>query len=171
MKKLLTLLLLCISIFVKAQVGIGTSNPLSALDITSTTGGLLIPRMTTFQRDAIVSPVNGLQIYNTTTNSVDIYRLTQWQSSTSTNPLSNLVYVHSLSDLPTPSGSVITLNASKMYVFSGIVNISTNYLNLNGAGLRGTDPAKDGVMSFVSGAVLRSTGVSVFIENRLQEIR
>ena len=165
MKKLLTLIFLCISFFVKAQVGIGTTTPLAMLDITSTTGGLLIPRMTTFQRDAIVSPVNGLQIYNTTTNSVDIFRLTQWQSSTSTNPSSNLVYVHSLSDLPTPSGSVITLNASKMYVFSGIVNISTNYLNLNGAGLRGTDPAKDGVMSFVSGAVLRSTGVSVFIEN------
>jgi len=52
-----------------------------------------------------------------------------------------------------------------MYVFHGIINISPNYLNLNGAGLRGTDPAKDGVMSSVSGGVLRSTGVSVFIEN------
>jgi hypothetical protein len=52
-----------------------------------------------------------------------------------------------------------------MYVFSGIVNISANYINLNGAGIRGTDPAKDGVMSSVSGGILRSTGVSVFMEN------
>ena len=52
-----------------------------------------------------------------------------------------------------------------MYVFSGIVNISPNYLNLNGAGLRGTDPGKDGIMSSVAGGILRSTGVSVFMES------
>ncbi len=88
-----------------------------------------------------------------------------WQSVPNFSSASNLVYVYSLSDLPTPSGSAITLNANKMYIFSGLVNISPNYLNLNGAGLRGTDPAKDGVMSSVSGAILRSTGVSVFIED------
>lgn len=135
------------------------------LDIASTTSGLLIPRMTTTQRDAITTPPNGLQIYNITTNTLDVYQSTQWKSSASVSPNSNLVYVYSLSDLPAPSGAGITLVANKMYVFSGIVNISPNYLNLNGAGLRGTDPAKDGVMSTVSGAVLRSTGVSVFIEN------
>ena len=38
-----------------AQVGVGTTTPdaSAALDITSTTGGLLPPRMTTTQRDAI----------------------------------------------------------------------------------------------------------------------
>lgn len=51
-----------------AQMGIGTSSPdaSAALDVTSTTGGLLAPRMTTTQRDAISSPANGLIIYNTT---------------------------------------------------------------------------------------------------------
>ena len=50
-----------------AQVGIGTTTPdaSSALDITSTTKGLLIPRMTNVQRDAISSPANGLMIYQT----------------------------------------------------------------------------------------------------------
>ena len=50
-----------------AQVGIGTTTPdaSSALDITSTTKGLLIPRMTETQRDAISSPANGLMIYQT----------------------------------------------------------------------------------------------------------
>ena len=50
-----------------AQVGIGTTTPdaSSALDITSTTKGLLIPRMTETQRDAISSPVIGLMIYQT----------------------------------------------------------------------------------------------------------
>lgn len=50
-----------------AQVGIGTTTPdaSSALDITSTTKGLLIPRMTETQRNAITSVVTGLMIYQT----------------------------------------------------------------------------------------------------------
>jgi hypothetical protein len=50
-----------------AQVGIGTTTPdaSSALDITSTTKGLLIPRMTNAQRLAIASPVAGLQLFVT----------------------------------------------------------------------------------------------------------
>ena len=51
----------------QAQVGVGTTTPdaSSALDITSTTKGLLIPRMTETQRDAISSPATGLMIYQT----------------------------------------------------------------------------------------------------------
>jgi hypothetical protein len=47
-----------------AQVGIGTTSPdaSSALDITSTTKGLLMPRMTNAQRQAISNPAAGLQI-------------------------------------------------------------------------------------------------------------
>lgn len=58
-----------------AQVGIGNSNPDSSsiLDITSTSQGLLIPRMTTDERTAITSPAQGLLIYNTTTSSFNFY--------------------------------------------------------------------------------------------------
>jgi hypothetical protein len=79
------------------------------------------------------------------------------------NPNSNLVYVYSLADLPAPVASGITLNANKMYIFSGFVDISPNYI-MNGAGLRGTDPQKTYV-SNVSGAVLRSTNTGVFIQD------
>jgi hypothetical protein len=50
-----------------AQVGIGTNTPdaSSILDITSTTGGLLTPRMTAAQRDAIATPSQGLIIFCT----------------------------------------------------------------------------------------------------------
>ncbi len=169
-KTLFTLLTCCMSLLALSQnIGInatGASPDAKAmLDIVSTSSGLLIPRMTTEQRDAITSPPNGLQIYNITTNTQDIYRGTQWESTASINPGSNLVYVYSLANLPAPAGDAITLDSTKMYVFSGFVDISPNYLNLNGAGLRGTDPGKDGVMSAVAGGVLRSTDVSVFIEN------
>jgi hypothetical protein len=62
---LLVALLLTGSTF--AQVGINTETPdaSAALDITSTTGGFLIPRMTETQRDAISPAATGLMIYQT----------------------------------------------------------------------------------------------------------
>ena len=50
-----------------AQVGINNENPdpSAALDITSTTKGLLIPRMTNAQRQAISNPAAGLQVFVT----------------------------------------------------------------------------------------------------------
>ncbi len=50
-----------------AQVGIGTTTPdaSSALDITSTTKGLLIPRMLAGDRTAIDTPATGLMVYQT----------------------------------------------------------------------------------------------------------
>jgi len=66
-----TLQLIVLSLFIStglnAQVGIGTTTPntSSALDITSTTGGLLIPRMTAAQKTTIATPATGLLVYQT----------------------------------------------------------------------------------------------------------
>lgn len=51
------------------------------LDISSTTKGILPPRMDSTQMVAIVSPVDGLEIYNTTTNTIWQYNgtLSAWQ--------------------------------------------------------------------------------------------
>src|SRR5688500_14055825 len=78
---LLLLSLLLMTIRAEAQpvadgdgrVGIGTfePDPAAILDLTSTTMGLLTPRMTTAERDAIVNPPNGLLIYNTDNNSFE----------------------------------------------------------------------------------------------------
>lgn len=64
-------LLFLFSLNVFSQVGIGTTNPeeSSALDITSTNSGILIPRMTKVQRDDIAGPsgvpATGLMIFQT----------------------------------------------------------------------------------------------------------
>ena len=52
---------------INAQVGIGTTSPNASavLDLTSTTQGLLPPRMTAAQRSAISSPATGLMVYQT----------------------------------------------------------------------------------------------------------
>jgi hypothetical protein len=51
----------------KAQTGIGTTtpSPSAKLEVASTDKGLLLPRMTATQRAAIVSPANGLIVYQT----------------------------------------------------------------------------------------------------------
>ncbi len=65
------------------NVGIGTTTPAASgqLDVSSTTKGFLPPRMTTAQRDLIVSPAAGLIIYNTTFKSVQVYNGTAWFSN------------------------------------------------------------------------------------------
>ena len=67
------------------QVGIDTTAPAASavLDINSTAGGLLIPRMTTTQQNALTSiAATGLTIYNTTTNCFMFYSGSSWQSIT-----------------------------------------------------------------------------------------
>jgi cytoskeletal protein CcmA (bactofilin family) len=69
--------------FADAQsVGIGTATPnaRAALEINSTTKGLLIPSMTTSQRLAIASPPNGLMVYDTERNSFYHYTGTTWSA-------------------------------------------------------------------------------------------
>ena len=69
-----------------AQVGIGVStenvSPSAQLEVLSTTKGLLPPRMTTSQRDAINggNPAEGLVIYNTTKNCMQYKSDTGWVS-------------------------------------------------------------------------------------------
>lgn len=64
------------------DVGIGTTPTASAiLDVSSTTKGFLPPRMTTTQRDAIPSPAEGLVVYNTTTDEINVFNGTAWASA------------------------------------------------------------------------------------------
>jgi hypothetical protein len=82
MKKalLLSALSLCVVLAANAQVGIGTTTPNTnaALDVQSTSKGLLIPRLTDAQRTAIASPAEGLMVYQTTAPS-GFYQYTSGQ--------------------------------------------------------------------------------------------
>ena len=81
MKKLiLSAAFIAVSLTSFAQVGVGTNSPdaSAALDVESTTQGILIPRVTTAQRDAIVSPAEGLEVYDTDTKTSWYYNGTEW---------------------------------------------------------------------------------------------
>ena len=65
------------------RVGSGGSNNASAiLDAVSTTKGFLPPRMTTIQRNAIVTPATGLMVYDTDANKLYLFT-TLWEQITS----------------------------------------------------------------------------------------
>jgi hypothetical protein len=91
MKHIITFLatfLLTLSTF--AQIGINTVSPdaSAALDITSTTGGLLVPRMTETQRDAISPAATGLMIYQTDgTAGFYYYNGSSWEGYYSKNEI------------------------------------------------------------------------------------
>lgn len=84
--RLLAFSLLAIALQTTAQnVGIGnatfTPDASSILELRSTDGGFLMPRMTEAQRDAISSPANGLMIYQTNnTPGYYYYDGSAWQS-------------------------------------------------------------------------------------------
>ena len=71
-KIIITLVVIACSLTSMAQMGIGTTTPNAnaALELSSTSQGMLFPRMTSTQRDAITSPAKGLTIFNTTLNCV-----------------------------------------------------------------------------------------------------
>jgi hypothetical protein len=75
-------LFLIFGTFSFAQVGINSDNsdpdPSAMLSVKSTTKGLLFPRMTTSERNSIVTPTEGLVIYNTIDKIFNVFNGTFW---------------------------------------------------------------------------------------------
>jgi hypothetical protein len=73
-------------IFRSGSVGIGTSNTeitSAILNVTSTTKGFLPPRMTSTQKNAIVTPASGLVVYDTTLGKLCVRGAAAWETITS----------------------------------------------------------------------------------------
>jgi hypothetical protein len=101
-------------------VGIGTASPAatSALDITSTTKGLLIPRMTTAQRDAITTPAAGLQVYNTDCKMINYWSGTCWISMSKALPSPGAI-------TSAPTSTVFCAGQSRTYTIAAVPGAST----------------------------------------------
>tara|TARA_R110000751_G_scaffold69407_3_gene140947 strand:+ start:1472 stop:1735 length:264 start_codon:yes stop_codon:yes gene_type:complete len=63
-----------------SQVGIGTTSPDASalLELKSESQGLLTPRMTTAQRNAISNPANGLIVYDTDESALYYFKSSSW---------------------------------------------------------------------------------------------
>ena len=55
------------------NIGIGTNTPQAPLEVNSSLGGILLPRLSIAQRNAISNPQAGTIIYNTTNNNFEGY--------------------------------------------------------------------------------------------------
>src|ERR1700749_3905541 len=79
---IIVLVILCSSTSFSQSFAInttGTAADASAmLDVTSTTKGMLIPRMRTTNRTAITSPATGLIVYDTDLNQFYFWNVTAW---------------------------------------------------------------------------------------------
>ena len=144
--KVLLLLVLLNFSFSIAQVGINTTAPdaSSELDITSTDGGILIPRMTQVQRDVITAPATGLLIYQTN-NTPGFYYYNgsawvniagvsdaDWFIAGSTNIPTNITDdIITLGNVT--MGNSLTGGTSKLNVYSNDATSSTVRLDNSGA--------------------------------------
>ncbi len=63
---------------VTVSIGTATGAASALFDVSSTTKGFLLPRMTTTQRDNIAAPATGLLVYNTTTSLFNFYSGAAW---------------------------------------------------------------------------------------------
>jgi trimeric autotransporter adhesin len=152
MKKIIVVLLfIAAHKMVMAQnVGIGTSTPEASamLDVTSATKGMLVPRMLTAQRTAIVSPARGLLVFDNTTNSFWFYTGSAWNEvsttvnmwningNSGTNPATNFIGT-------TDNNDVIFKRNNIRAGFIGTT--STSY------GLFALNPASTGILNTANG--------------------
>ncbi len=88
------------------EVGIGTQTPNSSsiLELSSTSKGLLVPRMDSIQMTAIVSPSEGLMLYNTDASALFMFTNGTWTRTISTSMNGNLDEQITLSS---PEGNVL----------------------------------------------------------------
>lgn len=71
---------------INGKVSIGTTAPAvsAALHVSGTDKGVIIPRLTSTQRNAIINPAEGLLIYNTTLERFEYYDGSNWKLMIST---------------------------------------------------------------------------------------
>lgn len=156
-----------------AQIGIGTVTPNASavLDITSTTQGMLAPRMTTAQRTAIASPADGLIVYDTDLKALYYYSSgsTSWVVvSSGINPRLNFKRIRSTDNLATVlaaelaagGGAKYVLNSNTLYEINGTVTFNFP-IDLNNAYVHGLD-SNDDIILRTSGNIFEgATGGSI----------
>ena len=139
----LLLVFLLAPLFVSAQAGIGTVNPdpSALLELFSKSEGLLVPRMTSEERDLIVAPAVGLLIYNTSTSNFNFFDI-DWKdySGFAKNYTSNLT-----GDITTTATSNEVINGMSITpLFAGKYKVTFNSYYNNAPIIRGPFTSEQG---------------------------
>ncbi len=97
----------------------------------STTKGILLPRMTNTQRDAIPTPPTGLVIYSTTDAGIQQYNGAAWQATGGTGT-GDLLAANNLSDVANAATSFANIKQAATLTSAGVVEQSTSSENVSG---------------------------------------
>lgn len=117
-KGILPVLFAMASVSAHAQTGINTQTPnaSSALDVSSTTKGVLVPRLSTTDKNNIPSPATGLMLFDTTQNCLVVNKGTPsapvWDCTLLLNRKS--FYMPSI-NIPTNASLVGTTQTKNLY--------------------------------------------------------
>ncbi len=145
-------MMMLIALNLSAQVLIDTENsvpdPSSMLDVKSTTKGVLVPRMTTDQMNAISSPTEGLLIYNITVKSLYWYNGSTWKQFTAVREVADEFTATTSQTSFTLSQDPSANSKVKMYI-NGVRISNTAYSN-TGTALTYV-PANNGSYALVTG--------------------
>ncbi|MFZ0597869.1 MAG: hypothetical protein WAM46_12885 [Flavobacterium sp.] len=172
-KTLLLLFFFLLTLTGNAQIGIGTTTPnaTSILDITSTTKGMLTPRMTTLQRNAILTPADGLTVYDTDLKVFYYYSTgtSAWVPIISGVPgrinfkriksTDNLATVLA-TELANGGGFKYLLTANTLYEINGTVTFNFP-IDLNNAYVQGLDANEDVIVRPTGNLFEGATGGSI----------
>lgn len=161
MKKILFTLALFAGMAASAQVKVGdnptTVNANAVFEMESTTKGLLLPRMTTAQRAAITSPA-GLQVYDTTTNTIWYHNGTAWVNSGAATTVSNSIVGQNLTTTVNGVASTPVTLPPSVTASNGLTATSGN-VTLGGAL---TAPTTVSGLTATNKLALTGTGVDMF---------
>ena len=167
-------LFLMITSSIYSQVGIGTVTPnaSSVLDVTSTTQGMLTPRMTSVQRTAIVSPADGLIVYDTDLKSLFHYNITEvswtrissdvsggrnkFKRIKSTDVLAKVLAAEKAAG----GGSKYLLDSGTAYEINGTIAVDLP-IELNNSYVIGIDSGDDKLVKATGDLFVGTTGGSV----------
>ena len=127
-----------------AQLGIGTTNPAAsaALEVSSpgNNKGILIPRLSAAQKDAIVNPAEGLLIYQTTAPVGFYYYVgTSWKWIANATDLSSVGNAATATKLATPRNiNGVAFDGSADITVPAVTSISALTLGTSGTDLSST---------------------------------
>jgi hypothetical protein len=116
----------------------------AVLEVRSTTRGFLPPRMTGTQRNAISSPATGLEVYNSTNNSKDIYNGSAWVNVVSSSNFDGLDIAFG-----TSTGTKIgTATSQKLSFWNATPNVQPTTAITAGAFVANTSGITDDTATF-----------------------
>lgn len=137
-----------------AQVGINTATPdaSSMLDVVSTTKGMLAPRMTTLQKNAITTPANGLLVFDTDFKEFSYYDSvagwinikqgrTNFKRIKSTDVLANVL----AAELAAGGGTKYEMLSNTLYEINGTVSFNLP-IEMNNSYISGLDSGDDKIV-------------------------